>query len=464
LTTVGETRVSYERAGSVIAQATVSGDLLNLALPETLLVEQGRDEVLIVEKASSFAEFCGVIPLLSVKAGRITITELRVPAPWPFTDGDVKAMWLARARLRLRRRKAMGGEEDWASLARTTGEGLALRYLQYAHEHARQILAVWPTRHIGSHVTKSLERSGGRLLPRASERHARVVVAGTDGPVPLHTVRAVTSAEERTFWQLSVVAAAVSGRLLRTTVLDGHEKLRSALVTMFRRLATRSRPRTRVDDPPMSTWPASARNVYWSCVTLLSALEDIATGTAAAPLSPLWELYEAWVVEELTRALELRLGPAAMTLEPDAIGTWQVGEVLTSIYYQATIPPAGNPSRVYAGRPLVSVMGEMVPDVLITRREEGTASFLVVDAKKYGTYIDIGALAENASKYLWSVREESSPVTNPVLRTVVLAAPLGGVQSHPAGRASVFRLHPASGISEEQLDMLFASLTAAPCD
>src|SRR5205085_606273 len=62
-------------------------------------------------------------------------------------------------------------------------------------------------------------------------------------------------------------------------------------------------PRGVVDDPP-STWPHAMQQFYSRAAMALTELEIVGAGDDTAPLSELWELYQAWVAELVLNSLE----------------------------------------------------------------------------------------------------------------------------------------------------------------
>jgi hypothetical protein len=447
------------RAGEVIAQKRIQGEMLNTPLPSALAVQSISGEITITEAAASFGEYCGLLPLVWVEAGKIHTGDLQVPAPYPFQHDDIRAMWLARNSLRLQRRIGEGGEYEWARLAASPSEVIAFRYLQCAFDQARLLISKWPNSHSSTIAWRPTERPGGRVLTSLTERRTRGVASGPSGPVPIATARRFASAVPRRYRQLELIAHEVATRVAGSIALGSHPELQGRLVAVFREIAQKSRPLSRTVDPPMSTWPPIVQSTFASCVAVLAALRDIGEGNGSAPLTPLWELYETWVAAEVMRSLTNLLG-SPLPRSGRAIGRWAMGGSVLSLYYQALIPPHGREVQSYGGVPLVSVVGELLPDLLVTLEKDTEFAAMVIDAKKYGRYVDSAALSQNASKYIWSIRKAgAATLSDPALNWVTLVAPLGGAAaSHDLGRMSTLKMHPSEGLSDAQTKGLLARL------
>lgn len=270
-------------------------------------------------------------------------------------------------------------------------------------------------------------RSCARALVRSYARHVAVLHAAC------------------TLHALAAVASLLADRMEALPALDGQHAFRNGLASLFRRVAGRSRPLYPVADPPPSAWPASLISTYSTCLRAISSVMNAQQGTASAPLSEVWELYQAWVADQLVRGLTVVLGRRqACAGQADPLGIWSDGDGTIELRYQAVIPSLRGQALEVLGERFVAVVGSLQPDLLVVRRGTDTRS-VVVDAKKRSSYMKLDDLTENVSKYQWGVRRESSQALVPLLEATLLVAPLGGpTASSPDGRGRVVSSHPSA--------------------
>src|SRR5262249_18101419 len=135
----------------------------------------------------------------------------------------------------------------------------------------------------------------------------------------------------------------------------------------------------------------------------LTELTILGAGEDTAPLSELWELYQAWVAEESLAHLETLLGAAGSSRRrPSLLGRWSDGREI-ELHYTARVPAARGRVLSLCGNELYAAIGDLEPDLILAARVAGTMRMLVIDPKKR-PYLDPGTVTVEASKYLWGIR------------------------------------------------------------
>ncbi|WP_191966690.1 hypothetical protein [Microbacterium testaceum] len=459
------TLVTYRRGGSVIAELDVEGELLPVPLPTDLRERRSLGRVEISEATGPFTEFCGSLHLVSAIGARLKVSELLIPPPAVYGHTDIRAMWLARARLHERRRAGAGGSYDWASLQARSSQEVMWKYMVSAQRSAHALVSSWPSESVRKTIVLASDRPGGRILVRQTQRTARSAFRVGGRIVPNLTVRGVAGTEPMRFRGLGAAAAELVSRVQASASLAGHDGLRDELIALLSEVSRRNFPDAPTSDPPISTWPARSAAAFWTFLAAISAFEDVGTGEQSAPLSPLWELYEAWVAESLLSKLDLELaGSTRVSASDGALATWAQDGTEVALYYQPRIPPIDSTPFQFGPESVGSVLGELIPDVVLRRTVHSRTVLVVVDAKNYGSTLDVSGLSDNASKYLWGLRNATGPWTDPphAIGHAVVAAPLGGAaKAHPAGRAEIVRLHPSSGAIDSGLEQALQQLLNA---
>ena len=443
------TAVAYVRAGAIVARTEVPGRLLEIGdLPRSVqLQRQPGGEVHIVESPDPLLECCGQLPLPWVNRFGPGLSLLDVPPPWPFTNDDITTMWQARNRLVNRRRPKTSGDAAWSSLQYSLGESVDWSALEDAVGTAGKILAAWPVRPVPTVTWLPLDRPGGRVLVGLTERSQR----SHGGPVgieraPAKTARRSTDRHERRLHALAAIAALLADRLSLLSGLSREPEIRDRLVGLFRQVARRSNPCRPVADPPASAWPGPLAATYTACLRALSSVRDVGPGIQNAPLSEVWELYQAWTAESLRAALETTLGASAPIVGGSTcLGRWTDGTALVELHYEPRIPGVG--TFQVLGQEYVAAVSDLVPDLLLARSDASSSTAVVIDAKKRSIEMAGDDLSTNASKYLWGIRRAKAPGQVPVIAGAVMVSPLGGPQSAlDEGRADVFEGHPSLGL------------------
>lgn len=463
------TRVRFIRGGVAISETELPGTLLEFELPTSVSASRTRGSVDLIESGDPTLECCGELTLPWASPTDHGVERLRIDAPAPFVNSDLRTMWEARNRLVLRHRPPTGGDADWASLALVDYDGLAWEQLGRARDVAQVLLARWPTHPIAETEWRPLDRPGGRLLVAETERTLKnhAVDLG-DRVSPAKTARRYSRPEDRRLLGLALLATLAAERLSSETALDEHPALKSSLIDLFRRVAWRSYPAWPVRDPPPSTWPSGMAAAHVALLRLLTTLRDKGVGESSAPLSELWELYQSWLAESLAQALDHALGPRITSHSSGSrIGVWPDGAGEVELRYEPQFSTAlGGRGTDVLGRRLVGVIGTLRPDLVMARREGGEWRAVVVDAKKRSAPLEVDDLSIEASKYLWGVRFEGSKAVVPVLSAVFLGSPVGGqAAAHSEGRAMTIEAHPAVGWRSSDVELLLdvvRGATSAP--
>jgi hypothetical protein len=444
------TRVRFLRGGVPLSEAAVPGMLLELDLPKSITVRRSGPLVDLVESPDPMLECCGDILLPWASRQDIGIQRMRVDVPMPFSNDNLRVMWEARNRIRERHRPPTSGEAPWATLRAEDRAALSWRELRRAAEAALHLLATWPKRTTPAVSWLPLEQPGRTILVSVTERHTRQhAVVLPHGIAPTRTARRFAAREERRLQGLSTLATLAAQRVSEYSALDKLPSLRRDLASLFQRVAVRSRPAHRTTDPPPSTWPPQMASSYVSLLRALTAMRDEGAGQTVAPLSELWELYQAWVADQLVEGLTEILGqPVDEFSGGTSLARWSDGATATvELRYQPLIPSTPDTVGVtFLGVRLLAVIGNLQPDLMLVRREQNTWHAVIVDAKKRSGSLLSEDLSVEASKYLWGVRQVSTRQMVPALEGVILAAPLGGVSAtYAEGLATVMSVHPSTG-------------------
>jgi hypothetical protein len=450
------TDVVYVRAGVEMSRVQVPGYLLALNLPRSVeMHRESNEEVRLVESPDPLLECCGDIVLPWVNRAGPGVTTLTVPPPQPFQADDIRTMWQARNRLIASRRPPTSGEAEWSRLERIVGKDVDWTALEDAVKSAVSILASWPTQTVPTTAWLPVDRPGGRLLINMTERSSRThrLPTGQSG-APAVTARRSAVLEKRTLHAVAAVSGLLAERLAGLAGLDQVPDLRDRLVGVFKQVASRSNPRRPVADPPPSVWPTAFTATYSACLRALSTIRDLGAGDGSAPLSEVWELYQAWVAEAIRSAMEGVLGPSMKTSgHKTCIGRWIDVQGEVELHYQPQIPARGAAS--FQGYGLVAAISDLDPDLLLIRTDAGGVRLIVVDAKKRSAAMLGEDLAGHSSKYLWGIRNSAAPEVVPSIQGAIMVAPLGGPSAAlSAGLADTLTAHPEAGIEIRVAEVL----------
>jgi len=467
-TTGPTTTVGFYRAGVEVARETVPGYLLEIAPPASVQLRRpAAGEVHLVEDDDPFLECCGRLLLPWVNRHGPGTTVMDIPPPLPFDNDDLRTMWTARNRLTMARRPPTSGDAEWARLRRSVGSDVDWQLLELAVWNASVTLSNWPARSIPSVQWLPTDRTGGRILVGVTERSPRshALPSGPSG-MPALTARRSAAAQPRTLHALAAVAALLANALEAVPGINQDPFIRDRLTGLFRRVAQRSLPSTPVADPPPSSWPRPLSATYAACVRALTVITAVGPGSSSAPLSELWELYQAWCAEALRAAITAILGPSGVTSpSTSCIGQWSDGSATVELHYQPKITTGGAFSAL--GQKYQAAISDLEPDLLLLRQDGNTVRRLVLDPKKRSGLLGVDDLTLNASKYLWGIRAADQPARAPILQGVLLLAPLGGAASaHAYGLADTLIAHPRTGIADDivvaLLDVVRGGASALP--
>lgn len=428
----------------MIAETTVKGRLLPLPLPSAITPVTAPGQIDLFENDDPTRECCGRLTLVALTdKGVLNVEHLSVPPPPPFADLDLRAMWEARNRLHLRRRDQVGGNADWSETILNPALQLRLEQLPPAIGVARRLLGRWPQVAVTRRRVLPVERRGGREDLLATSRLGGTVRTFGHGgrQLPDRTVRRFGDAERRRCGSVSTIA-----KLLFTTAdrfLDKPDAIpekgaRRQLLSPLAAVAEAAAMRPGLVDDPPSTWPHEMQQFYSRAALALTELEIVGAGDDTAPLSELWELYQAWVADLVLTRLEEELGSRTVpSAGKNPLGRWDDGSVVVELHYTPTLPSKPGNSYEVCGTPLHAVIGDLEPDLVLGLRAAGTTRVLVLDPKKR-PFLDSGTVTVEASKYLWGIRGADR------LDGVVLVAPSGGVGSaRVEGRAWTVAARPS---------------------
>lgn len=437
------TTVNYWRAGQRLASTVVEGRLLPLQVPTSVTVSQTIGAVELIEDKDPTRECCGEIPLVAISDhGRITVQKLNVPPPPPFDLSDVASMWEARNRLDLRRRAPTSGLADWSSLNLTPSQRAQLLHLPNALQSAERLLGRWPRQPLRRSASRPTDLPGGRVdLQETFRRALRLGLASVGGrQLPVSSVRSFGGQVDRECLSVSAIAEVLrfsADKVLNDTPWVGPE-LRARMLRPLALIARRAESAANTVDEPPSTWPNLMRRFYSDAAVALSEIHVSGSGVDSAPLSELWELYEAWVTDRVLAALIAALGePDQGEHEASLLGRWLVEGSVVEMHRQLNVPAKPGRCVTVCGADLHAVIGDLTPDIVLVATRQAEVRLLVVDPKKRG-FLDSGAVSAEASKYLWGMRGSA------VLDSVVLVGPVGGAASaRPEGLAWCVKAHPA---------------------
>ncbi|WP_435123347.1 hypothetical protein [Micromonospora tulbaghiae] len=449
-----------------MADVEIPGHLLEVDLPASVQIHRLADgRTQLIETNDPLYECCGIVLLPWISRDGPGVSTLSVPPPAPFDPADLEQMWHARNEVTILRRPPTSGSAAWSQLERHLGPRIHWAALEAAVHAASALLADWPTADSPEVRWVPFDRPGGRILLSKTERTGKAhALAHPARRAPATTARRHIVAQPRKLHALMAVSSLLARELEAVGALAAVPEIRARMVGLFRRLAVNSKPGFPVADPPPSVWPATMAGTYSSCLRALSEVRNIGAGTANAPLSELWELYEAWVAYSIRTALTELIGPPQQhTVGGTCLGRWADGDGILELHYQAIIPPyrAGRREHGFSvlGQRYIAAVGELRPDLLLVRRGPDGTTAIVIDAKKRQARVSTDDFAVSTSKYLWGIRRASNPDVVAAILQCVLMAPLGGPAAPlPSGRANVLTAHPAAPRPDEAIGRLLQSL------
>lgn len=456
------TTVAFVRAGVEVARTDVPGHLLEVNLPGSVTLERlAPDQARLVETPDPLLECCGLVQLPWVSATGLGVASLLVPPPVPFEEADITEMWQARNRLTASRRNATGGAAAWSRLMHAVGADVDWLAIEHALAAASGLLARWPQHHLPVARWLPPERAGGRELVAVTERSSRVHrVPGASGR-PAETARRTTSSTDQSLHALAAVAHLLAARIHQLPGIDAEPVLRDAAVDTFRRVAVRSHSARKAVDPPPSVWPAAFVAAYSATLRALATANALGPGCESAPLSEIWELYEAWTADRLREEISLVLGASEASSVETCIGRWADGAGTVELHYQAYFSAFSE--RVLLDQAYTAVIGDLIPDLCLVRAEDGVARLLVLDAKKRSGALLIDDLVTHSSKYLWGIRRAGAATAASAVEEVVLLTTVGGVTAaNTEGRARAVMAHPRHGFAPGLVGEILAALRRLP--
>jgi hypothetical protein len=388
-----------------------------LLVPRELRTVSRSPELLVLGPPENSDELgadivAGSVPLLHLDGDRARVAWLDLPPPLPLTIDDLKVMWQQLTDVGLPIPASVAVQGRLPSGRLELREQLLVDYLEPAHRLARELLAHWPRRR-GSQVRwQHLELPGGREDPVLTARQgARFPgVSTARGTLPARSARRI-SADPPWTSQTLARAAVRAVRHLRDADWLGSAEERGVVERPFLDLATRASVDPTRPDPPLSSWPAQARQL----LELLLALGAVASAThdqrpTIAPLCYVWRLYEAWVASEVLLAFDQRDDTSRTGLVTGRPGcewlaSWDVpgGELFVCSQLRVGRTPVHPDHRLPAG--VRSNTSVLIPDVSVFLIGADHMAHVVVDAKRRsGAAMAPDDVAEAASKYVWGLR------------------------------------------------------------
>lgn len=438
------TVVRFLRRGTVVVESTISGQLLPVSVPRSVALKDSPGRIDLVESSDGTLECCGRISLVALRDDNVfSVSHIDVPPPDPFSSPDLREMWEARNRLDLKQRPPTSGDATWFATVLRPRTDVRMDRLPSAIASARMLLSRWPTTPATHSQVLPLGQPGGREDLRSTDILAsqRGTTLHQNRPLPAETARVFGSAVRRTCGSVAMLAELLRFQadiLLRTPEAIPVEHDRRAVLAPLAAVAVAAQiPKGTVDGPP-STWPTGMQKFYSLASIALAELEILGSGADTAPLSELWDLYQAWVAEAILGLMVSQLGPPIATSTSSLLGRWVSGRVELELHYTPLIPSRPGKSKSISGAKLHAAIGALEPDVVIAARNlhTGQVKLLVIDPKKR-KYLDSGALTVESSKYLWGIRGDAN------LLGVVLVAPSGGVSADRLdGRAWTIESRP----------------------
>lgn len=403
----------------------------------------------------------GSVPLLYLDGDRARIAWLELPPPAPLTLSDLGAMWqqLADAELPIPASVAVQGRLPSGRLV--LHEQLLVDYLEPAHRLARELLAHWP-RLRGSRLRwQHLELPGGREDPvLTASRGARFPGLSTArGPLPARSARRISADPPWTSRTLARAAVRAVHHLRGAEWLGSPEE-RGTVERPFLDVAARANLDPTRPDPPLSSWPAQARQL----LELLLALGAVASATtderpANAPLCYVWRLYEAWVASEVLLAFDQRddtVRTGLVTGRPGCewLASWSTpgGELVVCAQLRVgRLPGHLDHTLAFGVRSNTSLL---IPDVSIFLVGADRVSYVVVDAKRRSAAgMAPDDVAEAASKYVWGLRLDPPCGAEPridVDRAIIATTAAAPTMYSTDGRIDAVTVRPGSsaGLAE----------------
>lgn len=436
--------------------------MLPLAFPPTVAVRREGSKVDLIEDADLTHECCGTLSLVSITDDTaFHVQNLTVPPPAPFVHDDLRWMWEARNRLALRRRAPLSGDASWSTTALSDELRLRLDQLPHAVNMANRLLARWPTRPAIREELLPIDRKGGRenLLGTALVGSRLGGIDYQGRRLPIRTVRIFGAAEPRRCGSVSAIAELLYARadsfLARPEGLPDAADRHRVLAPLAGVAGAAAMARGQVDGPP-STWPTEMQRFYSLAAIAVTELSILGPGEGTAPLSEVWELYQAWAAEDVLAGVEQLFGPPDEQDAGSLLGRWSTARSVVELHYLPTIPAAPGKSFAVCGTALYAAIGDLEPDILLAARTEGKTRLLVLDPKQR-PYLQPGTVSVEASKYLWGMRGDAT------LLGVYLIAPNGGSNSlRPEGRAWSVEARPSgTALPRASVGRWIAELTAS---
>ncbi len=444
-------RVSLRARGETVASEEIAGQLLILPTGMRVATRSGSEVVLELAKSGSEAPdlLVGEVPLVygNPGSGSAEVAFVKVQPPSPFTAEDVEAMWDGLLETTLRTFSSSPGQGRREGPSPVFGDWLRPEAVPRAAGACRQLLTQWPSRESVTTIWTPPDIGGAPEDLVETDRRGGSKPGKLVGGVrvPDRVARRHRSSGPWTSARLSAACHSLATAVERQLASGAGS---ADLVRPIRIVGERASAPSTVD-PPTSSWPTSAKTTL---MAVISARIALALGTERrdrVPLSRVWQLYESWLAIAVVEALHPLLGRGQETRNGSSwCWEWALDSRLVRVHPQATIGAKAN--GALAGHPdgLVSVLSDLVPDVLVTVCDpEGEQRALCVEAKRRTAKTEMIAseVAEAAAKYVWGIRSGAdldTPIASVILAS---SANLAGMHDVPRGRVSSCFVLPTQG-------------------
>lgn len=389
--------------------------------------------------------------------GGVSVHQLWVAPPPPFSDEEVRLMWDAILDLDmgvpagLRLQGSIGARTDTRRLR--AGEHPRDELLASLTRSAAELLANWPQRDVFVHHWRPVGLAGGVEDVLQTVRHGwRAGVGGvsaaTGRMLPERSARRSLNADG---WSLSAVArlANAVGDVVAREYENG-----PALTVLEHRLRLVANQALPSDcgaiDPPTSSWPKPLLHFAEVAWRFLNRASDGTGPTPSSlPLCEVWRLYERWTAAHVARSLTKWFGAPSARRKYGQSGerwlmVWNV--VADRIVVEAQYAFGHSPGSGLSWRSHYrSVTAQLVPDVLmVLERENGGRALLLVDAKERSASFGTDDAAAAGAKYLWGIRNpDFTFCESPIEVVLATSRPVSAVYRPAEARISFANATPA---------------------
>lgn len=381
--------------------------------------------------------------------GTLKLGHLDIRPPAPFRASDVQAMWQAieASPIPLPMLHSNQGSGGHGALGRKSMSVLTWM-LPAINAKCLQMIRSWPQVEAVDIVWRPLDVVGGVEDLKTTDKGAARYPAmqGSNGALsPGRSARRMHAADD---WRCQTLARVVSELIRRIEIDQAAENWDLAdAMRPLRAVASRASQRSRIADPPPSSWPRVGRELYALVGAALSAITPATRGHLSPPLSDLWRIYEAWISTEVARSVTAECALSGVVLGETGgekvVVHWSLSRGAS--VHMLTQPAIGPERTTFGGvlrRPIYSCGGVLEPDVLLVCTPAGSnsrQSLVAIDAKKRGVGgLTDSELSEYGGKYMWNLRQKWGRGERS-LDAMVVASPDSKAQEGELGRSRLHR-------------------------